>query len=30
LIKAIEVLPDGRLQGVADFRHEDDHAEGFW
>ncbi len=29
LIKAIEVLPDGRLQGVADFRHEDDHAEGF-
>lgn len=29
LIKAIEVLPDGRLHGVADFRHEDDHAEGF-
>jgi gamma-glutamyltranspeptidase/glutathione hydrolase len=29
LIKAIAVLPDGRLHGVADFRHEDDHAAGY-
>ncbi|MCB0521648.1 MAG: gamma-glutamyltransferase [Saprospiraceae bacterium] len=29
LIKAIEVLPDGRLQGVGDSRHEDDAAAGY-
>jgi gamma-glutamyltranspeptidase/glutathione hydrolase len=29
LIKAIEVLPDGRLQGVGDNRNADDDAEGY-
>ena len=29
LIKAVIVLPDGRLQGVGDKRNADDHAEGF-
>lgn len=29
LIKAIEVLPNGKLQGVGDNRNQDDHVEGF-
>jgi gamma-glutamyltranspeptidase / glutathione hydrolase len=29
LIKAVLVLPDGKLQGVGDNRNPDDHAEGF-
>ncbi|MCB0644415.1 MAG: gamma-glutamyltransferase [Phaeodactylibacter sp.] len=28
-VKAITVLPDGRLQGVGDPRQDDDHAAGF-
>ncbi len=29
LVKAVLVLPDGRLQGAGDPRNADDHAEGF-
>jgi gamma-glutamyltranspeptidase/glutathione hydrolase len=29
LMKAIHVLPDGKLHGVGDRRNPDDHAEGF-
>ena len=29
LIKAVQILPDGRLQGAGDPRNLDDHAEGF-
>ena len=29
LIKAVQVLPDGKLHGAGDPRNEDDHAEGF-
>ena len=29
LIKAVLVLPDGKLQGVGDNRNPDDHAEGY-
>ncbi|MBK8563623.1 MAG: gamma-glutamyltransferase [Saprospiraceae bacterium] len=29
LIKAIQVLPNGKLHGVGDNRNPDDHAEGF-
>lgn len=29
LIKAIQVLPDGKLHGVGDRRNPDDHAEGY-
>lgn len=29
LVKAVLVLPDGRLHGVGDPRNADDHAEGF-
>lgn len=29
LIKAIQVLPDGKLHGVGDNRNPDDHAEGY-
>jgi gamma-glutamyltranspeptidase/glutathione hydrolase len=29
LIKAIQVMPDGKLHGVGDNRNPDDHAEGF-
>ncbi|HFA48829.1 MAG TPA: gamma-glutamyltransferase [Bacteroidetes bacterium] len=29
LIKAVQVLPDGKLHGAADPRNPDDHAEGF-
>ena len=29
LVKAVQVLPDGRLHGAGDPRNEDDHAEGY-
>ena len=29
IIKAIEILPDGKLKGVGDKRNPDDHAEGY-
>ena len=29
VIKAIRVLPDGKLHGVGDWRNPDDHAEGY-
>ncbi|RMG79739.1 MAG: gamma-glutamyltransferase [Bacteroidetes bacterium] len=29
VVKAIHVLPDGRLHGVGDWRNKDDDAEGF-
>jgi len=29
VIKAIEVLPDGRLDGAGDWRNPDDHVEGY-
>ncbi|MEK7256380.1 MAG: gamma-glutamyltransferase, partial [Bacteroidota bacterium] len=29
LVKAVQVLPDGKLHGVGDWRNPDDHAEGF-
>lgn len=29
LIKAVQVLPNGKLHGVGDNRNPDDHAEGF-
>ncbi len=29
IIKAIQVLPDGKLQAVGDKRNPDDHAQGF-
>lgn len=29
LIKAVQVLPDGKLHGVGDPRNVDDHAEGY-
>lgn len=29
IVKAIRVLPDGKLHGVGDWRNKDDHAEGF-
>lgn len=29
IVKAIQVLPDGKLHGVGDIRHDDDHAAGY-